>query len=125
MTTNQTLVYNSVTPAQALTSAQPRELYDYESDNISTFSGALETKLDYAETRICLRFEAKDAILQAIVEGRFAVAQHSKPDQKKPEEISQLQDGTQVDIWCEPGDKSEPGWRGPADLIKTFARDGK
>ena len=63
MTTNQTLVYNGVTPAQALTGAQPRELYDYESDNISTFSGSLETKLDYVETRIRLRFEAKDAIL--------------------------------------------------------------
>jgi len=119
------LTYGGMTPVMALTGSQPTELYDPENRAISATAGAVSNTPDAMEIAIRLRMHAKDCILQSVVEDRLAVAENTKVRQYKPEDLAKIVDGSKIDIWREPEDKGEPGWRGPAELVRLYREDGK
>ena len=125
MATNLMLSYAGASPAQALTGVQPRELYDPENKSVSASSGAIESVPDAIETAIRLRLHAKDCILQAVVEDRLAKANNTRNQIFKPEDIAKLVDGAKIDLWREPDEKCETGWRGPAELVRLYRGEGK
>ena len=67
----------------------------------------------------------KDSILESIVEDRLSRAEHTKIQQYKPEDLAKLKDGSQIDNYREPTNKGDPGWRGPAELVRLYREDGK
>ena len=125
MMINQTVSYGGVTPASALTGTPPRELYDHENPGLAAQLGAIESVPDAVETSIRLRMAAKDAINQSIVEDRIAKAHNTRVQQPRPEDAARLTEGAKIDLWREPDSKDDPGWRGPADLVKNYAPDNK
>jgi len=116
MSHNLMLDYAGGTPQTAATGQHPRELYDLESDSLSTISGALEPRPDVVERALRLRLMAKQAVLTSVVQDRLAQAAKTRI-QKHPQEL--LRVGMIVDIWKEPGSKSSSGWRGPAELVSV------
>ena len=65
---------------------------------------------DNIESQMRLRLEAKEAIVQAIVEHRIAEAANTKIQQYSQEELSKLAPYSSVDIWREPDSKDQSGW---------------
>ena len=61
-----------------------------------------ELKPEAAVAAFRLRPEAKECILQSMVE-----------------DCAKLVDGARVDLWREPDSKDDPGWRGPASSRST------
>ena len=92
---------------------------------ITSVTSALDAQPDAMETALRLRLEAKDAILQSVVEDRIARANNTRIQQYKPEDKAKLKDGSKVDLWREPDTKDDPGWRGPCELIKVYADGGR
>lgn len=125
MAANLLLSYGGASPACALTGTQPRELYGPDNHSLSASSGAIEKTPDAIEVSIRLRMHSKDCILQTICEDRYSRAENIRVQQYKPEDIAKLVDGAEIDIWREPDEKNEPGWRGPAELIRLYRSDGK
>ena len=125
MVSNLMLTYGGVTPAQALTGCQPRELYDPHNSSLAAVTGAMESTPDYIERSIRLRLHAKDSILQSVWEDRWTRAENTKVQQLLPEDLSKLVDGAKIDIWREPDQKGEPSWRGPAELLRLYRSDNK
>ena len=125
MATNMMMTYGGATPTQALLGYQPRELYDPEANTITSLTSALDVQPDAMETALRLRLEAKDYILQAVVEDRIARASNTRVQQHRPEEMAKLVDGARIDLWREPDTKDDPGWRGPAELVKRYPDGGR
>ena len=72
-----------------------------------------------------LRIHSKDAIIQSILEDRLARAEASKSQQYTGEDLARLVPGAEIDIWRESDQKQDPGWKGPAELVRLYKRDGK
>ena len=68
---------------------------------------------------------AKDCILQSVAEDRIARAANTRVQQHKPEDMGKLVEDAKVDLWREPTAKDDPGWRGPAQLIKKYPSGAK
>ena len=68
---------------------------------------------------------AKDCILQSVVEDSIARAANTRVQQHKPEDMAKLVEDAKVDLWREPTTKEDPGWRGPAQLIKKYPSGAK
>ena len=125
MSSNLMLTYGGYTPTTAVFGYYPTELYDPENAGIASASGVLETPADAMEVALRLRLAAKDAILQSIVEDRIARAHNTRVQQHRPEDRLKLVDGASVDLWREPDGKDDPGWRGPAELVKAYPDGSK
>ena len=120
MSSNLMLTYGGCTPTQAVFGYVPACLYDPEVDAIGPVIDAASPTPDVLELALRCRLQAKEAILQSIVEDRLARAQHTKVHQHKPEDLAKLVDGATIDLWREPDSKDEEGWRGPATLLKLY-----
>ena len=125
MSSNLMLTYGGFTPTTALLGYFPSDLYDPENAGIASATGILETPADAMEVALRLRLLAEDAILQSVVEDRIARAHNTKIQQHRPEDRAKLVDGAKVDLWREPDAKDDPGWRGPAELIKAYPDGAK
>ena len=125
MCLNLTLVYGGVTPCQGLLGYTPRDMYDPDNRTVCAAAGAMETAPDAIECGIRLRMAAKEAILQSVVEDRIATANNTKIQQYSSDQVARLTEGAKCDIWRLPDNKDDPGWRGPADLIKKYIDDSK
>ncbi len=117
--------HGGFTPTAALLGYYPSDLYDQENAGIASASGVLETPADAMEVALRLRLDAKDAIFHSIVKDRVARTDNTRIQQRKPEDRAKLQDGVKVDLWREPDPKDDPGWRGPAELIKVYTDGNK
>ena len=119
MAANLMLSYGGFSPTCAVFGFHPRELYDFENPGVQSVASAVSTTPDAMEQALRLRLLAKDCVLKSVVEDRLARAANTKTHQHKPEDVAKMSaDGCQVDLWREPDSKDDPGWRGPASMVK-------
>ena len=120
MAHNITLNYKGVTPSMAVFGTLPRGFYEVESDAILNSTGALQTDITVFERAIRIRRTALAQAQQAVVEDRVARASRTRPHQL---DLSTLTAGTsEVEFYREV--KNDPGWRGPALLLRLDADEG-
>ena len=81
MSTNLMLTYGGCTPTQAVFGFTPRELYEPENPGLSAASSATDAAPDAMEAALRSRLEAKDCILQSVVEDRLARAANTRVQQ--------------------------------------------
>ena len=115
MSQNMILSYGGYTPAQAVLGANPRTLYEIEDSAITSVMGAKETNPGVFGHALRLRMIASTAIQRSIMEDRLARAQHVRPQQHDIKDF--IPRVTAVDLYRQPAQKGESGWRGPADLL--------
>ena len=121
MAQNLMLDFNGMTPQQALT-GQQKDLYNFESNTLDAYTGALAEKPDILESMMRFRLLAKQAILQGIVEDRFTQASRIRQHSHSQE---LLMPGTIVDVWKTTNRyKDEHGWKGPAEILSIERRAG-
>ena len=120
MAHNLTLCYGGVTPAMAVFGVLPREFYNPESDHVLNTSGAADTDLTVFERAMRIRQTSLAQAQQSIVEDRVARAARTRPHQL---DVGTLVAGTsEVEFYREV--KKDPGWRGPALLLRLDADEG-
>ena len=120
MAHNITLNYKGVTPSMAVFGTLPRGFYEVESDAILNSTGALQTDITVFERAVRIRQTALAQPQQAVVEDRVARASRTRPHQL---DLSTLTAGTsEVEFYREV--KNDPGWRGPALLLRLDADEG-
>ena len=120
MAQNITLSYGGVTPAMAVYGILPREFYNPESDHVLNTSGAADTDLTVFERALRIRQTSLAQAQQAVIEDRVARAARTKPHQL---DIGSLVAGTsEVEFMRDV--KGDPGWRGPALLLRLDADEG-
>ena len=120
MAYNITLNYKGVTPSMAVFGTLPRGFYEVESDAILNSTGALQTDITVFERAIRIRQTAFAQAQQAVVENRVDRASRTRPHQL---DLSTLTAGTsEVEFYREV--KNDPGWRGPALLLRLDADEG-
>ncbi|CAE8728215.1 unnamed protein product, partial [Polarella glacialis] len=122
MSQNMILSYGGYTPAQAVLGANPRTLYEIEDSTITSVMGAKETNPGVFEHALRLRMIASTAIQRSIMEDRLARAQHVRPQQHDIKDF--IPRVTAVDLYRQPAQKGESGWRGPADLLDINPENG-
>ena len=125
MATHSNLVYGSSTPNQALLGFEPRDLYSMDSASLCSYKDANSSVPDRIESHIRGRLLAKSAITEGIVEHQLSAAANTKVQQYSGEMVEKLQNGSRIDIWREPEQKDQTGWRGPAEMIKLNATENK
>ena len=116
--TNSVLVYNACSPNQALLGYEPRDLYTIDNQSLGASTDALSSAPDNVESRVRARLYAKEAITQAVIEHRIAEAHNTRVQQYSPADLASLAPGKKLDLWREPEDKSQTGWRGPVESLK-------
>eukprot|EP00435_Cladocopium_sp_Y103_P056006 s391_g18.t1 len=120
MSHNLTLSYGGVTPAMAVYGTLPREFHNPESEHVLNTTGALDTDLTVFERAMRIRQTALAQAQQAVIEDRVARAARTRPHQL---EVDSLVAGTsEVEFYREV--KKDPGWRGPALLLRLDADEG-
>ena len=81
MAANHTIVHGQCTPVQALLGYTPKDLVTDDPTTLEARLSILEGTPDPSETAIRLRMQAKQNIVQSIVEDRIARAVHTKTQQ--------------------------------------------
>ena len=120
MAHNITLSYGGVTPSMAVFGTLPNGFYDPESRGIMSVVGAQETDVTVFEKAMRIRQTALAQAHQAVIEDRVARAARTRTHQL---DLDQLIAGTsEVEFYREV--KNDPGWRGPALLLRLDADDG-
>lgn len=98
----------------------PREFYNPESEHVLNSTGALDTDLTVFERAMRIRQTSLAQAQHAVIEDRVARAARTKPHQL---EVDSLVAGTsEVEFYREV--KKDPGWRGPALLLRLAADEG-
>ena len=98
----------------------PNGFYDPESRGIMSVVGAQETDVTVFEKAMRIRQTALAQAHQAVIEDRVARAARTRTHQL---DLDQLIAGTsEVEFYREV--KNDPGWRGPALLLRLDADDG-
>ena len=115
MAQNVLLEYGGFTPSQCLIGSNPRGFYEPETTNVVAIAGAAETAPDVFEQNLRLRFLAKSAVQETVIEDRLAQCQNAKPHRVDVSTMRPLID--QVDLYRLPTRKDETGWRGPCELL--------
>ena len=121
MCQNALLEKGGVTPQTAVTGVNPREYWNMDCAQLQSHTGALDVRADFAEQAIRGRLLAKQAILQAVVGERFAIARRTK---QQKHDLSLLIPGMTVDIYRQPHRKDDYGWHGPAELVSVQRMTG-
>ena len=121
MAHNLTLSYGGVTPSMIVFGTLPHELYHPESEGVMSITGATQRSgLTVFERALRIRQTALAQAHQAVIEDRAARAARTRPHQL---DIGKLVQGTsEVEFYREV--KQEPGWRGPALLLRLDADEG-
>ena len=115
MVQNALLEYGGYSPAQCVLGSNPRGLFEFEADGVTSYDGSIDTSPDVFEQHLRLRLIAREHTMKAVVEDRIAQANRARPQKV---DISVLRPGRDlVDIYREPEKKSDSGWRGPAELL--------
>ncbi|CAL1138133.1 unnamed protein product [Cladocopium goreaui] len=120
MAHNITLNYKGVTPSMAVYGILPRGFYEIDSAGILTSSGSTETDVTPFEKAIRIRQTALAQTQQAIIEDRVARASRTRPHQLA---LDELIPGTSEIEFCREV-QGDPGWRGPALLLRLDADEG-
>ena len=120
MAQNLTLSYGGVTPAMAVYGTMPREFYNPDSEHIKNTTGAEDTDLSVFERALRIRQTALAQAQQAVIEDRVARAARTRPHQLEAGEL--VAGTTEVEFYREV--KKDPGWRGPALLLRLDADEG-
>ena len=120
MAHNVTLNYGGATPCMSVFGILPRGFYDPESAGVLSYTGSVETDVTPFERAIRIRQTALAQTHQAVIEDRLARANRTKPHQLN---LGELIAGTsEVEFYREV--QGDPGWRGPALLLRLDADDG-
>ncbi|CAK9093575.1 unnamed protein product, partial [Durusdinium trenchii] len=117
---NMLLEKGGVTPQTAVTGINPREFWQMDNEQLQAHTGALDVKADFAEQAIRGRLLAKQAILEAVVGERLAIARRTK---QQKHDLSLLIAGMAIDIYRQPHRKDDFGWHGPAELVIIETND--
>lgn len=120
MAHNITLSYGGVTPAMAVYGTLPREFYNPESEHVLNSTGALDTDLTVFERAMRIRQASLAQAQQAVIEDRVARAARTKPHQLEVDSL--VARTSEVEFVREV--KKDPGWRGPALLLRLDADEG-
>ena len=118
---NMLLEKGGVTPQTAVTGINPREFWQMDNEQLQAHTGALDVKADFAEQAIRGRLLAKQAILEAVVGERLAIARRTK---QQKHDLSLLIAGMAIDIYRQPHRKDDFGWHGPAELVSVNRHSG-
>ena len=121
MSQNMLLEKGGVTPQTAVTGINPREFWQMDNEQLQAHTGALDVKADFAEQAIRGRLLAKQAILEAVVGERLAIARRTK---QQKHDLSLLIAGMAIDIYRQPHRKDDFGWHGPAELVSVNRHSG-
>ena len=78
---------------------------------LTSHTGALDQVPDFAEVRIWLRLEAKDAFLQSIAEAGLARAERTRTQQPNRRLLGKMKANDSNHIWRAPKEKVSPGRR--------------
>ena len=120
MAQNITLSYKGITPAVAVFGTLPRRFYDTESEGILSYEGAGQTDIPVFERALRIRQTALAQAQQALIEDTVARASRTRPHQL---DLSALTAGT-LEVECFREVKDDPGWRGPALLLRMDVDEG-
>ena len=118
---NSLTVVNTSTPYQAVLGRQPAMLPPLDGGHL----GQVESM---ARPETNARFEARVREVAAVnIIESLAVARLDRASRSKTRgaiELSQHSVGDLVDIWFEPANKDQKGWRGPAEIRSINADEG-
>ena len=121
MAHNLTLNYGGVTPSMVVFGTMPHDFYNPESEGVLSITGSEQrTGLSVFERALRIRQTSLAQAHQAVIEDRAARAARTRPHQL---EVGKLVQGTsEVEFYREV--KQDPGWRGPALLLRLDADEG-
>ena len=120
MSQNLMLEFNNMTPQQALT-GQSNDFWSVEPRTVDAVTGSQQSRPDVVESMMRFRLLAKQAVLQGIMEDRFAQAARIRQHAHR---VELLLPGQLVEIWKQPLRKDVHGWRGPAEILSIERRAG-
>ena len=106
MVTNMVISQGDRTPSQALLGFHPRDLYGLDSVKLDSYTSAIETSPDLFESAVRHRLQAKQDVLQAIVEERIARAHNTKVEQRP---LQEYLPGTEIEFYKLPDKKDQLG----------------
>ena len=114
-------VINNSTPYQALLGRQPAMLHPLEGGH----SGQVESQ-SRLETNTRHHARVREIAAMNIIEAtaRARLVRADKHNTRLAAERLQFQPGYLCDIWFEPANKDQTGWRGPAEVQSINAADG-
>ena len=118
-------MYGISTPKQALLGFEPRDLYSMDFASLCSYKDANCSVPDCIEAHNRGRLFAKSAITESIIEHRLSEAANTKVQQYSGDMVENLKNGSRMDIWREPEQKDQTGWRGPAEMIKLNVTENK
>ena len=114
---NARIVVHGSTPNQALIGRTPQLLREFENPGVSMVADDLGGREGHSRHSVRLREVALQQMIEGTAQDRLKRASQSQA--RVSGEAPLLKPGDHVDIFRQPSQKDQSGWRGPAEIINV------